>query len=258
MHTSFTGPENVPCSVELNQGQLERYKRHTLLQGIGKKGQIKLLESRVLLVGVGGLGSPIAMYLAGAGVGSISLVDDGKVSLSNLQRQTIHSVPGVDKVASAKDAMLRLNDDINVIGHCTRLLDGRFPEKDYDVVIDATDNIETRYILNAACREKRIPLVHGAVSQFDGQVSVFTKDSPCYQCLYPNSNLRTLPSEAGVFGVVPGIIGMLQATETLKLLLGIGNSLAGKLLTFNALNMSFNTVELKKDSKCPLCNGNKL
>ncbi|MFA5203009.1 MAG: ThiF family adenylyltransferase [Lentisphaeria bacterium] len=244
--------------MELSQGQLERYKRHILLRGIGEKGQIKLLESRVLLVGVGGLGSPIAMYLAAAGVGFVSLVDDGRVSLSNLQRQVIHSVPGVNKVASARDAMLRLNDDINVIGHCTRLLNGRFPEEDYDVVIDATDNIETRYILNAACRKKGIPLVHGAVSQFDGQVSVFTKDSLCYQCLYPNSNLRTLPMEAGVLGVVPGIIGMLQATETLKLLLGLGDNLVGKLLTFYALDMSFKTVELKKDPKCPLCNGNKL
>ena len=193
------------------------------------------------------------MYLAAAGVGHVSLIDDGKVSLSNLQRQVIHYIPGVNKVASARDAMLRLNDDVNIIGHCVRLVNDRFPEENYDVVIDATDNIETRYILNAACRKKGIPLVHGAVSQFDGQVSVFTKDSPCYQCLYPNSNLRTFPVEVGVLGVVPGIIGMLQATETLKLLLGLGESLAGKLLTFYALNASFNVVELKKDPNCPLC-----
>jgi molybdopterin/thiamine biosynthesis adenylyltransferase len=245
--------------VELNQGQLERYKRHILLPGIGEKGQIKLLNSRVLLVGVGGLGSPVAMYLAAAGVGHVSLVDSGNVSLSNLQRQVIHNVPGVKKVASARDAMLRLNDDINVTGHSIRIINDTesLLNELWDVVVDATDNIETRYLLNAACRRQGVPLVHGAVSQFDGQVSVFTKDSPCYRCLYPNSNLRTLPFEAGVLGVVPGIIGMLQATETLKLLLGLGENLVGKLLTFYALNMSFKTVELKKDPKCPLCNNLK-
>jgi molybdopterin/thiamine biosynthesis adenylyltransferase len=239
--------------VELSQEQLERYKRHISLPEIGREGQIKLLESRVLLVGVGGLGSPVAMYLAGAGVGHVSLIDSGHVSLSNLQRQVIHSVPGVIKVASARDAMLRLNDDIDVTGNHVRMLCDRLPDGDWDVVIDATDNIETRYLLNSACRKSGVPLIHGAVNRFDGQVSVFTKDSPCYQCIYPNSNLRTLPFESGVLGVVPGIIGMLQATETLKLLLGLGESLAGKLLTFNALNMSFNVVKLKKDPNCPLC-----
>lgn len=246
--------QDVFCPVELSQEQLERYKRHIHLPEIGRAGQIRLLNSHVLLVGVGGLGSPIAMYLAAAGVGNIGLVDSGHVSLSNLQRQVIHSVPGVIKVASARDAMLRLNDDINVVGHHIRIVNDELPEGDFwDVVIDATDNIETRHLLNAACKRIGIPLVHGAVNQFDGQVSVFANDSPCYRCIYPNNNLRTLPFEAGVLGIVPGIIGMLQAAETLKLLLGIGEPLIGKLLTFNALNMSFTTVELKQDPNCPLC-----
>jgi adenylyltransferase/sulfurtransferase len=240
--------------VELSQEQLERYKRHISLPKIGREGQIKLLESRVLIVGVGGLGSPVAMYLAAAGVGHVGLVDNDYVSLSNLQRQVIHSVPGVSKTSSARKAMLCLNDSIKVTGYCTRVVNDKLPEGDFwNVVVDATDNVETRHLLNNACRKSGVPLVHGAVSQFEGVVSVFTKDSPCYRCLYPNSNLRSFPTESGVLGVVPGIIGMLQATETLKLLLGLGESLAGKLLTFNALSMSFVTVGLKKDPNCSLC-----
>jgi adenylyltransferase/sulfurtransferase len=245
----------------MTDDQLLRYSRQILLPRIGFEGQDRLLRSTVLVVGIGGLGSPVAMYLAGSGVGHLILADFDRVDLSNLQRQIVHSTAdiGRPKVASARDRLLALNPDIRVTAVEGRM-DGdtlRPYVAQADVVIDATDNFETRFALNAACMASGKPLVSGAVVRFEGQVAVFHPGhpaSPCYHCLYPDLQgpVETC-SQTGVLAPVVGIIGSLQATEALKLLLGIGETLEGRLLVLDALTLEWRTLRLRKDPACAVC-----
>lgn len=244
--------------------QLERYSRHTLMPAIGPEGQRRLLAGRVLLIGAGGLGSPAATYLAAAGVGTLGIVDDDRVELSNLQRQILHATPGVGlpKTESARRRIADLNPDVRVVGHPVRLTAANALEilADYDVVVDGTDNFATRYLSNDACALLGKPNVYGSVHQFEGQVSVFWRGhGPCYRCLFPEPPPPgEVPScaEAGVLGILPGVIGLLQATEAVKLLLGLGDSLAGRLLLYDALAMDFRTIRLRRNPACPLCGDN--
>ncbi|WP_448584352.1 molybdopterin-synthase adenylyltransferase MoeB [Thermocrinis sp.] len=244
--------------------QIKRYARHIILPEVGGKGQEKLLKSKVLVIGAGGLGSPAILYLAAAGVGTIGIVDFDVVDFSNLQRQIIHSTDrvGTPKVESAKQTVERLNPDVRVITYNTRLSKENIMDiiKDYDVVLDGTDNFPTRFLINDACYFAGKPLVSAAMLRFEGQISVFDfrkkEDSPCYRCLFPEPPPPGLvPScqEAGILGSIGGIMGCIQATEAIKLLLGIGEPLVGKLLIMDALSMEFRKVKLRKDPNCPLC-----
>lgn len=245
----------------MNDEQLLRYSRQIMLPQIDVAGQEKLLAARVLIIGMGGLGSPVAMYLATAGVGHLVLVDDDKVELSNLQRQIAHGTSDIDlaKVVSAKQTLLNLNPDINVTTYAERLSDEKLANEIQlaDVVIDGTDNFSTRFSINNSCVENKTPLVSGAAIRMEGQVSVFNKtpDSPCYNCLYKDEGeLDTSCSSNGVLSPVVGIIGSIQATEAIKVLLNIGDCLDGKLLMIDALHMELRTLKLKKDPMCPTCN----
>jgi molybdopterin/thiamine biosynthesis adenylyltransferase/rhodanese-related sulfurtransferase len=245
----------------LSPEQKVRYSRHLLVPEVGATGQAKLLESKVLLIGAGGLGSPSALYLAAAGVGTIGIIDFDVVDLSNLQRQIIHTTDriGEKKVDSARKAILALNPGINVIGHDEMLVADNVERiiSGYDVILDGTDTFETRYLLNDAAVIAGIPVVHASVFRFEGQLTVFKPyEGPCYRCLYPTPPPPELApgcSVAGVLGVVPGIMGLLQTNEVLKLLLGIGESLAGRLLLFDALEGSFTELKLRRDPACPIC-----
>ncbi len=243
--------------------QLDRYARHIILPEVGGKGQRRLLESRAFVVGAGGLGSPALLYLAAAGVGTIDVIDSDVVEASNLQRQVIHTTDrvGQPKAESARTAIAALNPDVKVIVHNERLTTENVREKiaNADVVIDGCDNFGTRYLVNEAAVELGKPLVYGAVSRFDGQAAVFPNDgapeSPCYQCVFPEApppGLVPTCREAGIFGVVPGIIGMIQATEAIKLLLGLGETLAGRMLIFDARTMKFREMKLKRNPACKL------
>lgn len=245
----------------LSDAQRARYARHLLLPEVGEAGQGKLLDARVLLLGAGGLGSPVALYLAAAGVGTLGLVDGDTVDASNLQRQVIHTTErvGARKVDSAEQTLRALNPDVRVVKHCERLtrdnVDRLFDG--WDVIVDGCDNFPTRYLVNDAAVMKRIPVVHGSVFRFEGQVTVFAPwEGPCYRCLYPQpppAHLAPSCHEAGVLGVLPGALGMLQATEVLKILLGVGDRLVGRLLTYDALAMKFRELRLRRDPACPLC-----
>jgi molybdopterin/thiamine biosynthesis adenylyltransferase len=245
----------------LTEGQRGRYSRHLILPEVGEAGQERLLASRVLLVGAGGLGSPVALYLAAAGVGTIVVVDDDRVDASNLQRQVLHTTDRVGdrKTDSARAAILALNPDVRVEAHATRLTSGNVMElmDGVDVVVDGADNFPTRYLVNDASLHARLPVVHGSVLRFEGQASVFTPyDGPCYRCLYPQPpppELAPNCAEAGVLGVLPGVIGTIQAVEALKLILDVGDSLAGRLLTYDALEQSFLTLQVRRDPDCPAC-----
>ncbi len=247
----------------LDADMTERYSRHLLLPEIGAGGQGKLAAARVALIGAGGLGAPASIYLAAAGVGWITLIDDDRVERSNLQRQIIHADArvGMKKTESARMALSALNPCIHIETSDQRLRAANVEEliRDHDVIIDGADNFPTRYLLNAACLRLGIPLVYGAVHRFSGQVSVFDPrrpDSPCYRCLFPEPPAGAdAPncSEAGVLGVVPGVVGMLQATEAMKLVLGIGTSLAGRLLCYDALYARFTELALPRDRDCPGC-----
>ncbi|WP_397573895.1 molybdopterin-synthase adenylyltransferase MoeB [Silanimonas sp.] len=244
---------------------LARYDRHLRLAQVGAAGQQRLMASRVVLVGAGGLGSPAAFYLAAAGVGTLVLVDDDRVERSNLQRQILHTdaAVGSPKVVSARERLLALNPRLRVGGVQARLAPENVEAllRGADVVIDGSDNFATRYLVDAACRELALPLVYGAVERFTGQVSVFDAGrqrgrAPCYRCLFPEppgADAAPNCAEAGVLGVLPGLIGMLQATEALKLLLGIGDPLVGRLLTVDALGMRFRELALAADPDCPGC-----
>ena len=246
---------------KLSDEQIERYSRQIILSEIGGKGQEKLLKSKVLVIGCGGLGSPCAYYLAAAGVGKIGLVDSDKVELNNLQRQIIHSTKnvGVSKVESAKEKLLQLNTDIEIVTHSLRLTSKNILNiiKDYDVIVDGSDNFPTRYLVNDACVLLEKPLIHAGILKFDGQATtIIPHKGPCYRCLFPSPPPPgTVPScqEAGILGVVAGVLGLIQATETLKYILQCGELLVGKLLIFNALSMSFRTLTIKRDKKCPVC-----
>jgi molybdopterin/thiamine biosynthesis adenylyltransferase/rhodanese-related sulfurtransferase len=252
-------PWRVPQS--LTPDQRNRYQRHLLLPEVGESGQLKLLDSKVLLLGAGGLGSPAALYLAAAGVGTLGVIDMDVVDASNLQRQILHNMDriGERKVDSAKKTLTSLNPDVNVVTYDSRLgadnvldiIDG------YDVIVDGTDNFPTRYLVNDASLIKEIPVVYGAIFRFEGQVSVFQPyQGPCYRCLLPEpppAELAPSCAEAGVLGVLPGIIGSLQAMEAIKLLLGLGDSLSGRLLTYDALEASFRSFKVRRDPECPAC-----
>jgi adenylyltransferase/sulfurtransferase len=249
---------------KFTEEQIKRYARHIILPEVGGKGQEKLLNSKVLVIGAGGLGSPAILYLAAAGVGTIGIVDFDVVDLSNLQRQIIHNTErvGTSKVESARRTVEMLNPDVKVITYNTRISKENIMDiiKDYDVVLDGTDNFPTRFLINDACYFAGKPLVSAAMLRFEGQVSVFDfrnkEQSPCYRCLFPEPPPPGLvPScqEAGILGSIGGIMGCIQATEAIKLILGIGEPLVGKLLIMDALSMDFRKVKLRRDPNCPLC-----
>ncbi len=246
---------------QLSPDEFTRYSRNILLPQVGVEGQMKLKASSVLIVGLGGLGSPVSLYLAAAGVGRLGLVDPDRVDLSNLQRQVLHAVDGIgqQKSASARARLLELNPEIEL----DAMPDALTPQNamkilmDYDLVVDATDNLSSRYLLNDACYLSNRILVHGSVYHFEGQVSVFDgRRGACYRCLYPAPPPPDrIPNRAvsGVMGVLPGLIGVIQATETIKLILGLGSSLIGTLLLYNALELSFQKIKLQKNPGCLLC-----
>jgi len=248
----------------MSEAQAKRYSRHLLVPEVGEQGQFKLLDSRVLLIGAGGLGSPAAFYLAAAGVGTIGIIDADVVEESNLQRQILHNTQRVGqyKAESARETIEALNPDVKVITYIERLDESNVARiiADYDVILDGTDNFPTRYLLNDAALIANKPVVHGSVFRFEGQLTVFKPyEGPCYRCLYPEPPPAALaPScaEAGVLGVLPGIIGLLQATETIKLLLGIGEPLVGRLMTYDALAGEFSELHLFRDPNCPACGEN--
>ncbi|MET0770392.1 MAG: molybdopterin-synthase adenylyltransferase MoeB [Solirubrobacteraceae bacterium] len=245
----------------LTREQKERYGRHLLLPEIGAEGQAKLLGSKVLLLGAGGLGSPTALYLAAAGVGTLGIVDDDEVDLSNLQRQVIHTTDriGTPKVESAAKTIAALNPDVEVVQYRTRLDASNIMEiiDGYDVIVDGVDNFPTRYLLNDATVRLDIPVVSASILGFDGQLSVFKPhDGPCYRCLYPvppPAELAPSCGANGVLGVLPGTMGLLQATEVVKLVTGAGEPLVGRLLLYEALGASFTELKVRRDPECPIC-----
>ena len=244
--------------------QLTRYSRHFLLPEVGEEGQAKLLDAKVLLIGAGGLGSPSAFYLAAAGVGTLGLVDNDVVDMSNLQRQILHTNDrvGQSKVESARQTLTALNPDVKIIGYEERISAANILEiiRDYDVIVDGCDNFPTRYLVNDACVMTGKPNVHGSIFQFEGQASVFAPGrGPCYRCLFPEPPPPgAAPScqEAGVLGVLPGIIGCVQALETIKLILGIGKPLIGRMVYFDTLSMEIRIHRLRQDPDCPVCGEN--
>jgi molybdopterin/thiamine biosynthesis adenylyltransferase/rhodanese-related sulfurtransferase len=246
---------------QFTREQLTRYSRHFLLPEVGEAGQAKLLDARVLLIGAGGLGSPSAFYLAAAGVGTLGLVDHDVVDVSNLQRQILHTNDrvGVPKIESARQTLTALNPDVNVIGYQERLSSENIMAmiRDYDVIVDGCDNFPTRYLVNDACVMTGKPNVHGSIFQFEGQASVFYPGrGPCYRCLFPEPPPPgAAPScqEAGVLGVLPGLVGCVQALETIKLLLGIGRPLIGRMVYFDTLSMELRLHKLRRDPSCPVC-----
>jgi molybdopterin/thiamine biosynthesis adenylyltransferase len=241
--------------------QRSRYSRHMMLPEVGEAGQAKLLRSRVLLIGAGGLGSPAALYLAAAGLGTMGFVDDDVVDESNLQRQVLHNTTrvGMPKVESAEKTVRELNPDVRVQRHPVRLVADNVLDilREYDVIVDGADNFQTRYLLNDAALKLGVPVIHSSIFRFEGQITVFpAQGAPCYRCLYPEPPPpEEAPScqEAGVLGVLPGIMGVLQATETIKLILGIGTTLAGRLLVYDALKTRFRELKLRRDPACPTC-----
>jgi sulfur-carrier protein adenylyltransferase/sulfurtransferase len=264
-------PIEVP--PQLTEAQRDRYSRHILLPEVGEVGQARLLRSKVLLLGAGGLGSPAALYLAAAGVGTLGIVDADVVDASNLQRQIIHATSrvGTPKVESAAKAIAELNPDVKVVGHEERVTSANVERifADYELVVDGTDNFPTRYLVNDASVWMGKPIVHGSIFRFDGQVTTFLppkaaekfgRDSgPCYRCLYPEPpppHLAPSCQEAGVLGILCGIVGTLQATEAIKLLLGKGELLTGRLMTYDSMKMKFRELKLRKDPDCPVCGPN--
>ncbi len=241
--------------------QRERYSRHTLLPEVGVEGQIKLLNAKVLLLGAGGLGSPTALYLAAAGIGTLGLVDDDVVDESNLQRQVIHSTDrvGVPKTESAKVTINGLNPDVEVIEHRLRLDAGNIIDiiKDYDIVVDGADNFPTRYLLNDASVRLKIPVVSASILAFEGQISTFIPfEGPCYRCLYPTpppAELAPSCGANGVLGVMAGVMGLLQANEVIKLVAGIGEPLVGRLMLYDSLGTRFTELKVRRDPNCPIC-----
>jgi len=261
MATTTTEPITLP---ELTTDDLSRYSRHLILPEVGMEGQRKLKAARVLCVGTGGLGSPLAFYLAAAGIGTLGLVDFDVVDASNLQRQIIHSTKdiGRKKLDSAEEKLKALNPALNVVKHDTMLSSANALEilKDYDIVADGTDNFPTRYLVNDACVILGKPNAYGSIFRFEGQASVFaTEEGPCYRCLYPEPpppGLVPSCAEGGVLGILPGLVGVIQATEVIKLILGKGSPLIGRLLLVDALGMRFRELKLRKNPECPVCGEN--
>lgn len=251
--------------MNFTEDQIKRYSRHILLPEVGGKGQEKLLKAKVLVVGTGGLGSPASIYLAAAGVGTIGIVDSDVVDLSNLQRQILHSTPDVGrpKTESARETLEKLNPDVRVIPYQVRLTRDNIREiiRNYDIVLDGTDNFSTRYLINDACFFEKKILISASMFRYDGQLTTFmpTPESPCYRCIYPEPPPPgAVPScqEAGIIGVLAGTMGTLQATEAIKIILGIGKPLVGRLLLYNAINTTLEEVKVKKFDDCPLCGKN--
>jgi molybdopterin/thiamine biosynthesis adenylyltransferase/rhodanese-related sulfurtransferase len=246
---------------KLTQEQKERYSRHILVPEIGLEGQLKMLDAKVLLLGAGGLGSPTALYLAAAGIGTLGLVDDDVVDASNLQRQVIHSTAtiGTPKTESARKAIEALNPDVNVVEHNGRLTSDNVIEllSQYDVIVDGADNFPTRYLLNDASVRPNKPVVSASILAFDGQISTFVPhEGPCYRCLYPTPpppELAPSCGAAGVLGMLPGVMGLMQSLEVFKLVTGAGEPLMGRLLLFEALGTTFTELKVKKDPSCPIC-----
>lgn len=251
-------------ALEISEDQIERYSRQIILPDVGGKGQEKIFSARVLVVGAGGLGSPVALYLASAGVGTLGILDSDEVELSNLQRQILHktSTVGISKTESAKKTLKDLNPDVKIITHNLRIdsQNALYIIKDYDIVVDGSDNFPTKYLINDACVFLDKPLSHGAVLRFDGQIfTIVPHQTPCYRCLFespPPPGLVPSCQEAGILGAVAGIIGTLQANEVLKLIMGIGKPLFGRLLIFDALETEFREVKVPKNPECPLCGEN--
>lgn len=249
---------------KLTNDEIARYSRHLILPEVGMEGQQKLKAAKVLCVGTGGLGSPLALYLAAAGVGTLGLIDFDTVDDSNLQRQIIHSTStvGMLKVDSAEIMLKGLNPRLNVVKYNTMLTSANALEifKDFDIIADGTDNFQTRYLVNDACVLLNKPNAYGSIFRFEGQASVFaTKEGPCYRCLYPEPpppGLVPSCAEGGVLGILPGLVGIIQATEVIKLILGIGDTLVGRLLLVDALGMNFRTLKLRKNPDCPVCGTN--
>jgi sulfur-carrier protein adenylyltransferase/sulfurtransferase len=256
-----TGATAAPPLPALSAEEIKRYSRHLILPEVGMQGQKKLKAASVLCIGAGGLGSPVAMYLTAAGVGTIGLVDFDVVDFSNLQRQILHGTPDVgrSKLDSARDRLAALNPGVKVVTFETALSSANALQifKDFDIIVDGTDNFPTRYLVNDACVLLGKPNAYGSIFRFEGQASVFaTKDGPCYRCLYPEPpppGLVPSCAEGGVLGVLPGIVGCIQANEAIKLILGIGDPLIGRFLVFDALGMKFRELKLRKDPDCPVC-----
>jgi molybdopterin/thiamine biosynthesis adenylyltransferase/rhodanese-related sulfurtransferase len=258
--------QGLPTASDANltPAQRERYSRHTLLPEVGVDGQVKLLEAKVLLLGAGGLGAPTALYLAAAGIGKIGIVDDDDVDSSNLQRQVIHklSTVGTPKSSSAREAIENLNPDVEVVEYNFRLDASNILEviEDYDIIVDGADNFPTRYLLNDATVRLKKPVVSASILSFDGQISTFMPyEGPCYRCLYPTPpppELAPSCSENGVLGVMAGMMGLLQANEVMKLVLGIGEPLIGRLLLYEALGTRFTELKVRRDPECPICGPN--
>jgi molybdopterin/thiamine biosynthesis adenylyltransferase/rhodanese-related sulfurtransferase len=260
-YTKNVLPESELDATDLTREELVRYSRHILLPQIGENGQRRLKASRVLLVGAGGLGSPVALYLAAAGVGTIGLVDFDAVDLSNLQRQILHgsAAVGSSKIDSATDRLRDINPNVRVEPYATRLRSDNALDiaRGYDLIVDGTDNFATRYLINDTSVLLGIPNIYGSVYRFEGQASVFgAPGGPCYRCLFrepPPPHLVPNCAEGGVLGVVPGLVGTIQAAEAVKMLLGLGDTLVGRLLTIDALAMAFRAIEIRPDSECPAC-----
>ncbi|QKF74429.1 ThiS adenylyltransferase (Rhodanese domain) [Aliarcobacter faecis] len=249
---------------KLSQEEISRYSRHLILPEVGLEGQLKIKNAKVLVVGTGGLGAPVILYLAAAGVGTIGLIDFDTVDESNLQRQIIHTTKdiGRPKISSANDRIKGINPNVKVVSYNDKLTSKNSLEiiKNFDIVVDGTDNFQTRYLINDSCVILNKPFVYGSIFRFEGQVSVFNANSKaCYRCLYPEPPpVGLVPScaEGGVIGVLPGVIGTIQANETIKLILGIGEVLSGRLLIFDALKMQFKELKIRKDESCPVCGKN--
>ena len=248
-------------AAKLTKDEVLRYSRHLIMPEVGMDGQLKLKQARVLCIGAGGLGSPLALYLAAAGVGKLGIVDFDTVDFTNLQRQIIHDTNDVGrpKLTSARETIADINPNVEVVGFETRLTSENALDifKDFDIVADGTDNFPTRYLVNDACVLLGKPNVYGSIFRFEGQASIFyAKEGPCYRCLYPEPpppGLVPSCAEGGVLGVLPGIVGCIQAVETIKLILGVGRSLIGRLLLFDAMNMKFRELKLRKNPECPAC-----
>jgi adenylyltransferase/sulfurtransferase len=250
--------------VNLNDEQIERYSRQIILPDVGGKGQEKLLKAKVLIIGAGGLGSPVALYLAAAGIGKIGIVDSDSVELNNLQRQILHSTKDIkkSKVESAKEKLINLNPDIEIIPYQLRLTSHNILDviRDYDVISDGSDNFPTRYLVNDACVLTGKPLFHAGILRFDGQaMTILPKDTACYRCVFsepPPPGLVPSCQEAGILGVVAGLLGLIQANEVIKYILGIGELLVNRLLIFNALTSTFRQVLTHRNLNCPVCGDN--
>ena len=246
--------------MDFTESQIERYSRHIILQDVGVEGQINISEGKVLIVGAGGLGSPVALYLAAAGVGTIGIIDGDVVDMTNLQRQVIHFTPDVNKakVLSAKEKIEQLNPDVKVVAYHDLLSTYNIFDiiKEYDIVVDGTDNFPTKFLINDACVLTKKPFSHGGILRFEGQTFTYTPGHACYRCVFdrpPPPNVVPTCSQAGVLGSIAGILGTIQATEVLKFLINKGELLTNRILTFNALTMDFRTIAFRKNINCPIC-----